>query len=116
MTHERRRGIKLALEKMGVPKVLTTRVLAFETFANTMHADNMEKETFRGLSKNLAEELRLCTYRKLILNAKFLREQPTEVISFIVNSMIDEVYLPSDFIVRYGEHGRELFFVRRGEA
>lgn len=115
-THERRRGILLALEKMAVPQVLVKRVLAFQSYENTMHADNMEKETFQGLGKNLMEELRLCAYRKLVLQAPFLREQPTDVISFIVKSLSDEVYLPADFIVRAGEHGRELFFVRRGEA
>merc|ERR1711959_661012 len=114
--HERRRSLVLALDKMGVPKVLVKRVLAFQTYENVMHADNMEKETFHGLGKNLIEELRLCTYRKLVLQAPFLREQPTEVISFIVNALWDAVYLPSDLIVRAGEHGRELFFVRRGEA
>lgn len=114
--HERRRSLVLALEKMGVPKVLVKRVLAFQSYENTMHADNMDKETFHGLGKNLMEELRLCTYRKLVLQAPFLREQPTEVISFIVNALWDAVYLPSDLIVRAGEHGRELFFVRRGEA
>lgn len=114
--HERRRSLELALDKMGVPKVVMKRVLAFQSFENTMHADNIDKETFQGLGKNLIEELRLCTYRKLVLQAPFLREQPTEVISFIVNALWDAVYLPSDLIVRAGEHGRELFFVRRGEA
>merc|ERR1719379_483744 len=62
------------------------------------------------------DELRLCAYRNLVLQAPFLREQPTEVISFIVKSLYDAIYLPADFIVRAGEHGRELYFVRRGEA
>lgn len=115
-SHERRRGLERALDKMSVPKVLVQRVLAFQSYENTMHADNMEKQTFNGLSRNLMEELRLCTYRKLVLQAPFLREQPTEVVSLIINALVDEVYLPSDFIVRAGELGRELFFVRRGEA
>jgi len=114
--NERRRSLLLALEKMGVSKVLVKRILAFQSFENTMHTDNMEKETFQGLGKNLMQELRLCAYRKLVLQAPFLREQPTEVISFIVESLSDSVFLPADFIVRAGEHGRELYFVRRGEA
>jgi CRP-like cAMP-binding protein len=114
--HERKRSLCLALDKMGVPKVLVKRVLAFQSYEDTMHTDNMEKETFAGLSRNLMEELRLCTYRKLVLQAPFLREQPTEVISFIVNCLKDEVYLPSDFIIRAGDRTRELYFNRRGEA
>jgi len=114
--HEGKRSLVLALDKMGAPKVLVKRVMAFQSYEDTMHADNMENETFTGLGKNLMEELRLCTYRKLVLQAPFLREQPTAVISFIVKALWDEVYLPSDFIVRAGERGRELFFLRRGEA
>jgi len=45
-----------------------------------------------------------------------LQMQPSEVISAVVKELRDVVYLPADFIVRTGEHGRELFFVRRGEA
>merc|ERR1719162_1622731 len=56
-SHERKRSLLLALDKMGVPKVLLTRVMAFQEYENNMHADNMEKETFQGLGKNLMEEL-----------------------------------------------------------
>lgn len=115
-THERRRRLLQALDRMGVPKVLVTRVLAYENYEHSMHADNMDQEAFQGLSKNLIVELKLCAYRTLVLQAPFLRMQPTEVISSIVKELRDVVYLPSDFIVRTGEHGRELFFVRRGEA
>lgn len=114
--HERRRGLVLALHKMGVPNILVKRVLAFQSYENSMHADNMEHPAFKALSTNLREELRLCTYRKLVLQAPFLREQPMEVISYIVNALFDAVYLPSDFIVRAGDPGRELFFIRRGQA
>jgi CRP-like cAMP-binding protein len=106
----------LALHKMGVPRVLAKRVLAFQRYENTMHADNIAHKAFHGLSSNLMQELRLCTFRKLVLQAPFLREQSFAVISFIADSLFDAVYLPSDFIVRFGDRGRELFFVRRGEA
>merc|ERR1719502_790195 len=90
--------------------------MAYHSYENIMHADNMKKATFQGLGQNLMDELRLCAYRNLVLQAPFLREQPTEVISFIVKQLCDAVYLPADFIIRCGETGRELYFVRRGEA
>merc|ERR1719272_2282822 len=55
--HEKRRSLMMALDKMGVPKVLVKRVLAFQSYENTMHADSMEKDTFRGLGANLMDEL-----------------------------------------------------------
>lgn len=62
------------------------------------------------------QELRLAAYRKLILKAPFLREQKKHVISMMVSSLSDLIYLPADFIVCSGDTGRELFFMRRGVA
>eukprot|EP00928_Gymnodinium_smaydae_P047339 TRINITY_DN31587_c0_g1_i1.p1 TRINITY_DN31587_c0_g1~~TRINITY_DN31587_c0_g1_i1.p1 ORF type:complete len:799 (-),score=174.01 TRINITY_DN31587_c0_g1_i1:202-2598(-) len=114
--HEHRRQTLVALQRMQVPRVLRTRVLAYQNYVNKMHKDNLDQLTLRGLSSNLMRELRLCSYRSLVIQAPFLRQQPMEVISLIVNALYDSVYLPSDFIVRAGERGRELFFVKRGEV
>eukprot|EP00913_Durusdinium_trenchii_P009247 g8692.t1 len=64
----------------------------------------------------VGQELRLAAYRKLILKAPFLREQKKHVISMMVSSLSDLIYLPADFIVCSGDTGRELFFMRRGVA
>lgn len=39
-----------------------------------------------------------------------------KVIARIVSSLEDAIFLPADFVVRCGDTGRELFFLRRGEA
>jgi len=106
----------VALQHMQVPRVLAERVLAFQSYRAKVHREDLTQPAFKGLSANLMRELRLCAYRKLVLQAPFLRGQPKDVIAFIVGSLDDCVYLPADIIVRSGDRGRELFFMRRGEA
>eukprot|EP00930_Biecheleria_cincta_P096906 TRINITY_DN88678_c0_g1_i1.p1 TRINITY_DN88678_c0_g1~~TRINITY_DN88678_c0_g1_i1.p1 ORF type:complete len:834 (+),score=128.19 TRINITY_DN88678_c0_g1_i1:71-2572(+) len=107
----------VALLHLQVPKTLSERVLAFQSFLSNVHRDeSLDQPAFRGLSPNLSQELRLCAYRRLVLQAPFLREQPMKVIARIVSSLEDAIFLPADFIVRCGDTGRELFFMRRGEA
>eukprot|EP00438_Fugacium_kawagutii_P006791 Skav218519 [mRNA] locus=scaffold2478:165866:173607:- [translate_table: standard] len=116
------------------------QVLAYQSFVQHVHREeDLDQPAFHGLSAPLmqagvaatqrANELRLAAYRKLILKAPFLREQKKHVISMMVTSLSDLIYLPADFIVcsgplgavssrvrREGDTGRELFFMRRGIA
>jgi len=105
-----------ALRNMQVPMVLARRVLAFQNYMATVHREDLTQPAFTSLSDNLVKELRLCAYRKLVLRAPFLRGQPKEVIAMIVLGLQDAVYLPADFIVCPKQKGRELFFMRRGQA
>jgi CRP-like cAMP-binding protein len=106
----------VALRKMEVPWIVAKRVLAFQSYVANVHREDLAQSAFSGLSENLIKELRLCAYRKLVIQAPFLREQTKEVIGTIVGALRDAVYLPADFIVRAGEKGRELFFIRRGTS
>lgn len=106
----------VALRKMEVPWIVAKRVLAFQSYVANVHREDLAQSAFSGLSDNLIKELRLCAYRKLVIQAPFLREQTKEVIGTIVGALRDAVYLPADFIVRAGEKGRELFFIRRGTS
>jgi hypothetical protein len=101
---------------MEVPRALSQRVVAYQGYMAAVHHDSLAKAAFAGLSENLVKELRLCTYRKLVLQAPFLHDQSKDVICRVVDMLKDTVYLPADFIVRHGDQGRELFFMCRGEA
>mmetsp|Transcript_44479 Transcript_44479/g.102650 ORF Transcript_44479/g.102650 Transcript_44479/m.102650 type:complete len:873 (-) Transcript_44479:29-2647(-) len=115
-TESQRAQMWVALQHMQVPRVLAKRVLAYQNYMANVHRDDLSQPCFTGLSDNLLKELRLCSYQNLVMHAPFLREQPKEVIALIVGSLFDSIYLPADFIVCPGEKGRELFFMRRGEA
>eukprot|EP00929_Paragymnodinium_shiwhaense_P064695 TRINITY_DN32448_c0_g1_i1.p1 TRINITY_DN32448_c0_g1~~TRINITY_DN32448_c0_g1_i1.p1 ORF type:complete len:840 (+),score=59.41 TRINITY_DN32448_c0_g1_i1:103-2622(+) len=106
----------VALQRMQVPEVLARRVMAFQRYVSTVHREDLDQPAFQGLSNNLMEELRLVAYRKLMIQAPFLRSQPKPIMSLMVSALYDTVYLPADFIFRFGDTGRELFFCRKGVA
>eukprot|EP00928_Gymnodinium_smaydae_P022466 TRINITY_DN1885_c0_g3_i1.p1 TRINITY_DN1885_c0_g3~~TRINITY_DN1885_c0_g3_i1.p1 ORF type:complete len:893 (+),score=141.13 TRINITY_DN1885_c0_g3_i1:112-2679(+) len=112
----RRAQIVLSLKHLGVPKGLVDRVIAFQNYVAHVHIEDLTQPVFSGLSENLLMELQLCAYRELVLQAPFMRNQSKEAILLIVGSLRDAVFLPADFIMRHGEHKRELYFVRRGTA
>ncbi|CAJ1327393.1 unnamed protein product [Effrenium voratum] len=106
---------KTSLSEPGPQR--SERVLAYQSFVQHVHREeDLDQPAFHGLSAPLMQELRLAAYRKLILKAPFLREQKKHVISMMVSSLSDLIYLPADFIVCSGDTGRELFFMRRGIA
>jgi len=112
----RRAQTRACLENMQVPKRLSQRVMAYQSYVAEVHREDLSHPLFNGLSANLIQELRLCAYRQLVLKAVFLREQPKEAISLIVGALQDEVYLPADFIITPGARGRDFYFVRRGQV
>jgi len=87
---------------------------AFQHFSAVVHREDLSQPAFAYLSEALLAELRLCTYRKLVLQAPFFQTQPAEVIANILTNLHDQVFLPADFIMKYGDEGRELFFIRKG--
>eukprot|EP00931_Biecheleriopsis_adriatica_P061933 TRINITY_DN37273_c0_g1_i1.p1 TRINITY_DN37273_c0_g1~~TRINITY_DN37273_c0_g1_i1.p1 ORF type:complete len:899 (+),score=132.25 TRINITY_DN37273_c0_g1_i1:149-2845(+) len=116
-TQSRQAQTAMALHQLQAPVPLRERVLAYQSFlANVHREEDLNQPAFKGLSSNLNRELRLCAYRKLILKAPFLRDQAKDVIAMMVGTLEDLVYLPADFIVCSGDQGRELFFMRHGEA
>lgn len=104
------------LTHMGLPRSLVERVLAYQRYVATVHKEDLMGPAFAGLSDNLIKELRLCSYRSLVLRAPFLREQSREVIALIVGALRDMVFLPADLIMRAGMRSRDLYFMRRGRA
>jgi len=101
---------------MKVPRELMERVMAFQHYVSKIHREDLEQSAFADLSENLLKELRLCQYRKLVIQAPFLREQTKDVVSYIVGELQDQIFMPGDIIVRAGTRGRQLFFMRRGTA
>lgn len=113
---EQRTATWVALHRMGIPTILSKRVLAYQSYKSSVYREDLSQPALAGLSDNLMQELRLCAYRTLVLQAPFLRSQPKEVIALVVSGLKDAVYLPADFIMRAGDIGRELYFMRRGIA
>lgn len=105
-----------ALTSMGVPKLLFRRVLAYQDFVDKLLIERRAQVHLDDLGPRLKEEIRLVVYHKLVIRAPFFSSQPVDVIRMIVMSLSDFVYLPCDFVVRYGEYAEELYFLRTGQC
>jgi len=105
-----------ALDSMGVHPDLYERVLAYQDFIEEMQKERRAQECLRDLSRPLREELRLVVHYDLVSQAPFLQAQPTFLVRNIIAALSDVVYLPCDVIIRRGDMGDELFFLRSGCA
>jgi len=114
--HQRLTQTGAALASMGVPMVLRKRVLAYQDFVWEVQKERRAKESLRDLSDSLREELQTIVYQRLVSHAPFLHQLSVEALRHILSSLTDAVYLPSDFIIRRGADGAELYFMREGTA
>mmetsp|Transcript_86145 Transcript_86145/g.248749 ORF Transcript_86145/g.248749 Transcript_86145/m.248749 type:complete len:999 (-) Transcript_86145:98-3094(-) len=114
--HQRLTQTAAALTSMGVPLVLRKRVLAYQDFIWEVQKERRAKESLRDLSDSLREELQTIVYQRLVSHAPFLHHLSVEALRHIISSLTDAVYLPSDFIIRRGADGAELYFLREGTA
>lgn len=114
--HARMAQTSAALQSMRVPLSLRQRVLACQDFIDHVLKERRVQESFQDLSPPLNEELRLAVYHSLVMQAPFLQAQPIEVIRLIIQSLTDRVYLPGDFVMRKGDLGTELLFLRSGQV
>eukprot|EP00927_Polykrikos_kofoidii_P026173 TRINITY_DN23355_c0_g1_i1.p1 TRINITY_DN23355_c0_g1~~TRINITY_DN23355_c0_g1_i1.p1 ORF type:complete len:1045 (-),score=157.44 TRINITY_DN23355_c0_g1_i1:48-3182(-) len=114
--HHRLTQTSQALASMCVPDVLRKRVLAYQDFIWEIHKERRAKECFGELSDLLRFEIKAQVYQRLVSQAPFLKNLSVEALRHIINSLKDSTYLPSDFIVRRGASGSELYFMREGIA
>lgn len=114
--HTRLTQTATALDSMGVHADLYERVMAYQDFIEEEQKERRAQEILRDLSRPLREELRLVVHYDLVSQAPFLQAQPTFLVRNIISSLNDVVYLPCDVIIRLGDVGDELFFLRSGQA
>lgn len=114
--HARLTQTAAALDSMEVHSGLRHRVLAYQDFIEEEQRERRAQECLRDLSRPLREEIKLVVYYDLVVKAPFLQEQPAFLVRMIVASLQDVVYLPCDVIIRMGDVGSELYFLRNGRA
>merc|ERR1719359_504426 len=99
--------VAVTLEQMNVPQRLYERILAYQEYVEWMHKERIAEQYFKDLSPPLLQELRLTMYHELVMQTPFFRGQSVAVVSLIVSSLSDRVYMPRDFIFCKGDPGDE---------
>lgn len=114
--YERVTQVMVALDSLGVPPITRSRALAYLDYVNEEQKQRRAQECIKDLSMPLREELNIIVYHSLVLAAPFLNSQSVPVIRSLIMSLTDAVYLPCDMIIRRGDAGQELFFIRDGRV
>uniref|UniRef100_A0A7S2P502 Cyclic nucleotide-binding domain-containing protein n=1 Tax=Zooxanthella nutricula TaxID=1333877 RepID=A0A7S2P502_9DINO len=114
--HQRRTQTSVALKHMGVPLALRQRVIAYQDYVWDVHKGLRAQESIKDLSVSLKEEIRSILYHRLVATAPFLQHMSSQALRHILNSLTDCNHLPSEFIIRRGDAGAELYFLRDGRA
>eukprot|EP00927_Polykrikos_kofoidii_P078027 TRINITY_DN74905_c0_g1_i1.p1 TRINITY_DN74905_c0_g1~~TRINITY_DN74905_c0_g1_i1.p1 ORF type:complete len:983 (+),score=137.88 TRINITY_DN74905_c0_g1_i1:106-2949(+) len=117
MRHEEHMAfISRALRILNIPKELRRRVRSMHYFQKLGHDAEALGELFnrRNLSPPLETALLVYLYRENVVNSRyFLNKDPNYIIA-VIRVLQDQVYIPGDYVTRYGEVGNHLFFIGRG--
>ena len=104
------------MQRLKLPHELKNRVYKYYDFLNTTHGclDGQVNSFIPELNSNLGSEVLLYLRVVLITNVPFFRVCHVEVLRAIIMNLEDYICLPKDIVVKEGETGREMYFIREG--
>jgi len=114
--HQKRTLASTALTNIGAPAVLRQRVLAYQDYSYEVRREWGAEEVFSDMPTVLKEELDVFLNYSLVIKVPFLQFLSRRALRKIVSSLKSDTFLPSDFIIRPGDDGNDLFFMRDGAA
>ncbi len=100
----------------ALPRPLRDRVQAYFDYAWEQNLVSDEDATLAELPPALREEVALYLRRDLVRNVPLFRDASDAFVREVALHMRSFVCLPSDVVVRAGDHGHEMFFIARGEV
>eukprot|EP00930_Biecheleria_cincta_P035673 TRINITY_DN24515_c0_g1_i1.p1 TRINITY_DN24515_c0_g1~~TRINITY_DN24515_c0_g1_i1.p1 ORF type:complete len:779 (+),score=92.39 TRINITY_DN24515_c0_g1_i1:30-2366(+) len=112
--YQRRTQTRSAMQNMNVPRSVIERVEACQTYMWEVQKAKRAKECFEDLTAQLREEVQLVMYHRLVLQIPFLQTVSLKALRYIISSLSDSVFLPSDFMISRGDTGHEMYFLREG--
>jgi len=115
---ERMSQISAEVGSLWVPTALKRRLLRYHTFLSVHNVNGRGKgddeDLVGSLSRGLQQELKLYLFERLVTEAPFFQEVPSNVVMSMVMCFLEEVFVPGEIVIRQGDKGHELFFVMRG--
>ena len=66
------------------------------------------------LHAGLSAALRVFLYSGSVLRSPYFRCRDSNYILQVLTSLEDCAFLPGDYVCRFGDEGREMFFIRQG--
>eukprot|EP00928_Gymnodinium_smaydae_P099486 TRINITY_DN9509_c0_g3_i1.p1 TRINITY_DN9509_c0_g3~~TRINITY_DN9509_c0_g3_i1.p1 ORF type:complete len:933 (+),score=172.00 TRINITY_DN9509_c0_g3_i1:232-3030(+) len=114
--NERMREISEAMKVLALPAHLKMRMMSFFTYERIHRSGRLFHVLFADLSPQLRFELQLHLYLELVCGSGLFRQARPCVVREIVGKLEDVIFIPGDWIARYGDYGDSMFFILSGEA
>jgi hypothetical protein len=114
--YEHTTAVSQAMRTLGVSPALQLRIISYFTYERIHRNGNAFNALFRRLSPQLRFELHLYLYTDLVANTALFRHTHPRVIREIVRKLNDIIFLPGDYICRYGEYGDSMYFIVKGNC
>eukprot|EP00397_Hematodinium_sp_SG-2012_P003294 GEMP01003302.1.p1 GENE.GEMP01003302.1~~GEMP01003302.1.p1 ORF type:complete len:993 (+),score=149.42 GEMP01003302.1:221-3199(+) len=109
-------AVNEAMKVLGLSPALQLRIISYFTYERLHRNAHAFEELFRLLSPQLRFELHLYLYTDLIANTGLFRKSKPRIIREMVTLLNDIIFLPGDYVVRFGEHGDSMYFIISGKC
>lgn len=105
-----------AMRVLGGTPNLQLRIMMFFTYERIHRSGRAFDTLFEHLSPQLRFELQFFLYADIVGNTALFRKSRPRVIREIVVKLGDMIFLPGDWVCRYGEYGDSMYFVVNGHC
>ena len=102
------------MNTLGLSPALQLRIVSYFTYERLHRSHVTFDALFQRLSPQLRFELHLYLYSALIKNTSLFRKTQPRVIREMVLVLKDIIFLPGDYICRYGDSGDSMYFIVKG--
>jgi len=103
-----------AMDAIGAPHQFRQRVGAYQNYTWQVQKALCVRKGFAELPSRLQEEANIFLNYTFVIKAPFLQQLSVPALRNIISELIDDTYLPSDFVIRRGDVSSDLYFLRDG--
>jgi len=108
--------IRQAMITLALPSSLQLRILSYYTYERIHRSHATFNALFQGLNRQLNFELHLVLYYDLLTNVPLFKNAEPRLLRELVLVLKDVLFLPGDYVCRFGDEGREMYFIYEGEC
>eukprot|EP00397_Hematodinium_sp_SG-2012_P001761 GEMP01001766.1.p1 GENE.GEMP01001766.1~~GEMP01001766.1.p1 ORF type:complete len:990 (+),score=211.45 GEMP01001766.1:110-3079(+) len=113
---ERTDNVRQAMATLALPSTLQLRVMSYYTYEKIHRSHATYNALFQGLNSQLNFELHLVLYYELLTNTPFFKEAQPKLLRELVLALNDVLFLPGDYVCRFGDEGKEMYFIYKGDC
>lgn len=113
---ERENELRQTMASYDLPASLQLRLLAYYSYEKIHQAHVTFEKIFSNLSPQLNFELRFFLFYEQVTKVHLFEDCQPRVLRELVLNLNDKLFLPGDYVCRFGDKGEEMFFICKGRC